>query len=100
MRSLARVLGLGGPDDIVCSGERWQVVVLEVDGQWIGLVVDELDPPKEIMVKPVDGYLSADGAIAGASVLGDGRVALALDPTGIAETALAFARSTRCTAGV
>ncbi len=94
--SLANALGLSQGDcDCPDAGEGWQVVVVEADGQWIGLVVDELDPPQEIMVKPVDGYLSAGGAIAGASVLGDGRVALALDPAGVAAAALAHARTAR-----
>jgi len=92
--SLAAVLALNGAN----GGSRgepvqdWQVVVLSTDGQWVGLVVDSLDPPQEIMVKPVDHYLSAGGTIVGTSILGDGRVALVLEPAAVGLAALAFSR--------
>ena len=58
-------------------------------------MVDSLDSPQEIMVKPLEGYLTAHGAVAGASVLGDGRVALVLDPAGLVQLSLDHARSSQ-----
>jgi len=80
--------------------DDWHLVVVDADGQWVGLLVDALDPPQEIMVKPVDAYLTAGGTIAGASVLGDGRVALVLEPAAIAAAALAYAQRQERRAGV
>ena len=68
-------------------------VVVEAGGERVGLIVDAVDRPQEILVKPLDGYLSAGGAVAGASVMGDGRVALVLDPAGVVAAALAHVRS-------
>ena len=94
--SLASVLALakagGSPSE---PAGDWQVVVLSVEKHWVGLIVDSLDRPQEIMVKPVDHYLSADGMIVGASVLGDGRVALVLEPAAVGVAALAFSQQPR-----
>jgi two-component system chemotaxis sensor kinase CheA len=67
------------------------VVVVEAAGEHIGFLVDSYDSPQEIMVKPVDGYLTARGAITGVSVMGDGRIALVLDPVGLVHLALEHA---------
>jgi two-component system, chemotaxis family, sensor kinase CheA len=71
------------------------VVVVESGGERIGLLVDSLDSPQEIMVKPLEGYLTARGAVAGASVMGDGRVALVLDPAGLVQLTLDYTHITQ-----
>jgi two-component system chemotaxis sensor kinase CheA len=92
--ALTAVLEVPGTDSQSSDGldHDWQAVVMDADGQSIGLLIDALDPPQEIMVKPVDAYLAAGGVIAGAAVLGDGRVALVLEPAALAAAALAHAR--------
>ena len=45
----------------------------------IGLVVDTVIEPQEIVVKPLGGFIGDVRGVAGASILGDGRVALILD---------------------
>jgi len=49
-----------------------------------GIVVDGLNDSEEIVVKPLGKHLKGCPCLAGATVLGDGRVALILDVTGIA----------------
>ncbi|MFV2072478.1 MAG: chemotaxis protein CheW [Thermoanaerobaculales bacterium] len=54
------------------------IVVLQGDDRRFGLVVDTIDDSIEIVVKPL-GRLLADVPFAGATILGDGRIALILD---------------------
>ncbi|MCP3900506.1 MAG: hybrid sensor histidine kinase/response regulator [Desulfobacteraceae bacterium] len=52
-----------------------------------GLVVDELLDSEEIVVKPVGRHLKKCEAYAGATIMGDGRVALILDISSLAQIA-------------
>ena len=61
------------------------VAVLQTDGTQFGLVVDEICDSEEIVVKPLGPELQGLGLYAGATLMGDGRVALILDVMGIAE---------------
>ena len=55
------------------------LAVLTVDGRQFGLLVDTVLDTQEIVVKPLSQELKGLGVYAGATVLGDGRVALILD---------------------
>jgi two-component system, chemotaxis family, sensor kinase CheA len=55
------------------------LAVLEADGCRYGLVVDELMSPEEIVVKPLSPVLREIGLFSGATVLGNGTLALILD---------------------
>jgi two-component system, chemotaxis family, sensor kinase CheA len=64
------------------GGEREEarnVVVLQADGRRFGLVVDEINDTEEIVVKPLGHLLKGVDAFAGATILGDGRIALIVD---------------------
>jgi two-component system chemotaxis sensor kinase CheA len=61
------------------------VVVLQADGREFGLVVDRINDTQEIVVKPLGKQLKGLGGYAGATIMGDGRVALILDVHGLAE---------------
>ncbi len=63
------------------------VAVVESEGLRYGLVVDDLPGPEEIVVKPVSGVLRALGVYSGATVLGNGTLALILDVAAVAERA-------------
>ena len=63
------------------------IVVLQADGQQFGLVVDDILDTQEIVVKPLAKQLKGISAYAGATIMGDGRVALILDVMGLAEKA-------------
>ena len=82
---LGRCLGIQVPEEKKCT--RANVVVLRSGAHLYGLVVDELHDSEEIVVKPVSSYLSECGWYAGATILGDGRVAMILDALGIAKRA-------------
>lgn len=61
------------------------IVVLETGRSRYGLVVDEMHDSEEIVVKPLGRHLKGSPSLAGATILGDGRVALILDVAGIAD---------------
>jgi two-component system, chemotaxis family, sensor kinase CheA len=60
------------------------IAVLDADGRRFGLVVDGLADPEEIVVKPLSAALKGIGLYSGATVLGNGDLALILDPGSIA----------------
>lgn len=60
------------------------IVVVQSDGRPFGLVVDSVLDTEEIVVKPLGKRLRDLSAYSGATILGDGRVALILDLRGIA----------------
>ncbi len=66
------------------GGGRVNIVVLEADGRHFGLVVDEINDTEEIVVKPLSKHLKGIPVYAGATIMGDGRVALILDVLGLA----------------
>ncbi|HEY6377261.1 MAG TPA: chemotaxis protein CheA [Edaphobacter sp.] len=55
------------------------LAVLEAEGCRYGLVVDDLLAPEEIVVKPLSAVLREIGLFSGATVLGNGTLALILD---------------------
>jgi two-component system chemotaxis sensor kinase CheA len=64
--------------------ETTYVVVLQADNQQYGLVVDDILDTEEIVVKPLGNQLRHLPLYAGATIMGDGAVALILDATAIA----------------
>ncbi len=67
--------------------EAVNIVVLQADEQSFGLAVDEINDTEEIVVKPLGKLLKGLTAFAGATIMGDGRVALILDVLGLAQGA-------------
>lgn len=64
------------------------IAVLQADNQRFGLVVDKVLNNEEIVVKPLASALKTITVFAGATLMGDGQVALILDAQGIARRAL------------
>jgi two-component system chemotaxis sensor kinase CheA len=82
---LDRILGkpaLAGP----IEHDRY-IAVLDAEGRRFGLVVDGLADPEEIVVKPLSAVLKQIGFYSGATVLGNGNLALILDPGALANKA-------------
>jgi two-component system chemotaxis sensor kinase CheA len=69
------------------EGDELNIVVLQADERPFGLVVDVIRDTEEIVVKPLQKQLKGISAFAGAAIMGDGRVALVLDPVGLAQQA-------------
>ena len=67
------------------SSDGVNIIVLQADDREFGLVVDDISDTAEIVVKPLGRILKQVSAFAGATIMGDGRVALILDVLGIAE---------------
>ncbi len=63
------------------------VVVLRVGANRYGLIVDQLYGAEEIVVKPLPRHIKDCHCFSGATIMGDGRVAMILDTGGIAEHA-------------
>lgn len=63
--------------------DRGFVVVVEADDRRRGVVVGQITGIREIVVKALDAIVGVPEGIAGATILGDGRVVLILDPRGL-----------------
>ncbi|HET9059059.1 MAG TPA: chemotaxis protein CheA, partial [Acidimicrobiales bacterium] len=74
---------LGGPPT---SAGQTTIVVVQADGQAFGLVVEDVQDTEEIVVKPLGDQLKGIAALAGVTIMGDGRVAVILDVAGLAHT--------------
>jgi two-component system chemotaxis sensor kinase CheA len=69
------------------SAQIVNIVVLQADDRQFGLIVDEINDTEEIVVKPLGKQLKGLACFAGATIMGDGQVALILDVLGIAQMA-------------
>lgn len=82
---LNTVLGLAG----VPLEEKgiFNIAVLNADNYYFGLIVDEIQDTADIVVKPLSRLLKSLHVYSGATILGDGSVALILDVLGLAKVA-------------
>lgn len=76
--SLSEYYGYGGR-----ALDEPLVVVVEGDGQKIALEVDELVGQQQVVVKNIENNYRRIGGVSGATILGDGRVALIVDIGGL-----------------
>ena len=63
------------------------LVVVQAEGRRMGLVVDSVSDTAEIVVKPLSTLLRGATVYAGATVMGDGGIALIVDVPGLARRA-------------
>jgi two-component system chemotaxis sensor kinase CheA len=89
---LQEVLGLSAPGTGKSPGDDADapprsVVIVSADGRTFGLLVDDIDDTQEIVVKPLNKLVKSLGCFSGATILGDGDVALILDVPGLAHRA-------------
>lgn len=73
--------------DNVAEEDAISIVVLQADDRQFGLVVDAIHDTEEIVVKPLQKQLKRINVFAGATIMGDGKVALILDVLGLAQRA-------------
>lgn len=74
-------------------GAPTNIVVLQADDRQFGLVVDEVRDTEEIVVKPLGKELKGINIFQGATIMGDGRVALILDILGLVQHSGAVGRT-------
>jgi two-component system chemotaxis sensor kinase CheA len=85
--------GCGVPSGSAGGAPAWgdeatrNLVVLRASDRLFGLIVDSISDTAEIVVKPLGKQLKGIPVYAGATILGDGKVALILDVVGIARRA-------------
>ncbi|MBP5414426.1 MAG: chemotaxis protein CheA [Lachnospiraceae bacterium] len=63
--------------------EDFIVVVVKKGDVQAGLVIDELTGQQEIVIKSLGKYINKSKVISGATILGDGEVALIIDPNAL-----------------
>ncbi len=82
------VLRLGkwyGLNEYQESVENGMMLILEVEDKKICIFVDRLIGEQEIVVKPIPSYIKKVKGLSGCTQLGDGSIALILDPGGLIE---------------
>jgi two-component system chemotaxis sensor kinase CheA len=78
---------VSGVEKSVHEMQSVNIVVLRAEDRQFGLVVDEINDTEEIVVKPLSKQLKVINTYAGATIMGDGKVALILDVMGLAQRA-------------
>ena len=67
------------------DSEVFNIIVLQAEDRQFGLVVDDINDTQEIVVKPLGKQLKTVQCYSGATIMGDGKVALILDVAGLAK---------------
>ncbi|MEN9846178.1 MAG: hypothetical protein RIS36_1325 [Pseudomonadota bacterium] len=75
---LSKQLSFASRTDV--ADEDKVIVVIDIDGSRFGVVVDAVHDTEEIVVKPLGRQLGNLPIYAGATILGDGQIALIIDP--------------------
>ena len=70
-----------------------RVVILGIGEKRVAVLVDELVGQESTVIKPLGNYLHQCATVAGATISGDGRVRLVLDPAGLVAEVEHVARS-------
>lgn len=65
--------------DYTTDMESAHVVIVTVGTKRVGFIVDQLIGQEEVVIKPLGGLLHGTPGMAGATITGDGRIALILD---------------------
>jgi len=73
--------------------EFGHVVVVSIGAQRVGFVVDQLVGQEEVVIKPLGSSLQGTPGLSGATITGDGNIALILD---VPELMKSYARSIAC----
>lgn len=69
-------------------GERRRIVIVSAEGRRVGLVVDDIIGQHQTVVKSLSVYHRGIQGLAGGTILGDGSVALILDPVALVKRAI------------
>lgn len=80
---LNEVVGL---ESDAAGDQSVNIIVVQADERTFGLVVDGVQDTAEIVVKPLGKLLKNMSVYAGATIMGDGNVALILDVMGLAKS--------------
>jgi len=73
------------------------LVVVETDGVQVGLMVDDLLDQQQVVIKSLEANFQQCDGFSGATILGDGTVALIIDVPGLVEQRLPRSKAERLT---
>ncbi len=76
-----------GKDRRHAASSALNIVVVSTGAMKYGLIVDKLQDSEEIVIKPLGRHLQQCKGYAGATIMGDGRIALILDVSNLAKMA-------------
>ena len=76
---LDEVLGIVRNDDVHSRKMEIPIIIVDFEGSKVGIGVDRLIGNEEIVIKSLSKHYKEVEGLAGASILGDGRIALILD---------------------
>ena len=80
---ILRLYDIFNHNNAIESLDKTLLVVVETDNQKVGLLVDDLLSQQQVVIKSLEAnYQKVDG-ISGATILGDGRVSLIVDISGL-----------------
>ena len=74
---------LFGIHDAILDASKGLVVLVENGNEQLGLVVDELVGQQQVVIKTLEENADPVAGVSGATILGDGKVSLILDITGL-----------------
>ncbi len=83
--TILRLHKLFGVPGAMTDPSRALLVIVEHEGRRLALLVDELLGQQQVVIKSLEAHYRKVEGITGATILGDGRAALILDVTGIAQ---------------
>lgn len=83
---LSEVLGRASAAECLARPKS-HLAILQINGLWFGLAVDRVIDQQEVVVKPLAPQLKEVALYSACTILGDGRVVLILDVTGVAQRA-------------
>ena len=63
--------------------EECEAIIIRKGEKWAAVLVDDFIGQSDIVLKPLGKYLSGYNVISGATILGDGQVALIIDPNAL-----------------
>jgi len=87
LRHLGVYLGLG-PATLPADEDQVALILVDAGENSAALIVDETADSREIVVKSIGPQLAAIRGIAGATILGDGRIIVILDPGSLVRSAV------------
>lgn len=92
---LTQALGIPDPGPGLSGTSPVPIVTMEYGGRQIACIVDEVIQVQEIVVRPLGNLLKNVKRITGAVILGDGTVAMVLDPIELIQEAFISGRQDR-----
>ncbi len=70
-------------DESALDGKQLPIVVLNIKGNLLAVVVNELLGQLDVVQKPMEGVMEGHPIFSGTSLLGNGQIIMAIDPIGL-----------------